>query len=1701
MNEFQSAAHMRSRHAIAKQALWLLRRGLFSVLAVLLLIGGEAYAQTETQFCYKGQCSDSKTEAEQAMRNDPAYQGLASRLKLVDTKVSPDSGTAEYIYRIENERPEAMYAPMYTGDLDEDFANGHSDYACAAPNEDPNPVYNLWCGDIGQLMTAVLTHIPTTFGSNCMMSGVLSTLNEFDANPIPLVPYSPDKRIGIARGTRYDQTIQVTCNQGTPSQTVHEQRYFLYTDVSAVCPQYFELKDSTLDLASDKFCQPYNKDDAIITGPMQEVESDAANCAPCHPATGDKSRQEVDFSFAGRPFVRYYHSLKQLRGRGDFAEAWTHSYTDRIITYPTDAILHVVNEQGYYESFRSTDSTHYYGDNSRDRRLDKLSNGNYRLREATGEARVFDSDGNLLTLRNPTSPEHDVDLFYDSEGRLLTLRDIHGREVWFGYDSASGMLSEIYLPDDSIIGYAYDADRNLTAVDYGNDQIKQYLYHEPGLALPRQKNHLTGIISETGVRYTSFAYDAKDRVISSTVHGSPADTTMLNYDGVNHVTVTTASEGTRGYTFQPGMYRRPLSTIDSGGNSRKSYDLQGRLETETDKRDYVTRYAYDESGYVSSVTEAENTPQLRRTEFDRSATTYLLTEQRIRNAAGTLKAKTAFAYNARNQLAAVTITDPVDSTTRSTSTTYCEAADVSAANSTCPILGLVKSVDGPRVDVTDTTTYQYRSTDSPGCTTSPETCPYRKGDLWKVTNAKTQTIEILAYDGAGRFKSVRDENGVTTDFEYSPRGWLTARKVRGTNSSSEADDRISRIEYLGNGLVHKIIQPDGVFAQFSYDGAHRLLKVVDGEGNAIDYTLNGAGKRVKEEISDASSTLRRTLARTYNSLGQLYAVRDYRAQTVANAPATVTYTYDNEGNLGTAIDALTHKTDNVYDPLGRLKSTLQNATNATASASTSLDYDVLDRLITVTDPNALDTVYKYNGFGDLTRLESHDTGITTYEYDGAGNRTQQFNANSKTTNYLYDALNRITAIQYPQETSLNVAYTYDTAENDCAFDESFTVGRLSVMSDQSGSTTYCYDRFGQVTRKVQRTQGKTFTLRWSYQPNGRLTSMTYPSGAVLDYLYDGQGRVIEIGVTGESGRMQVLRNASYAPFGPVQAWQFGNGLEFRRTLNKDYRPGVVEDGPENLIGPGLSLGYEFDAVGNLAVLRNGKQIDTLRTYHYDGLNRLVEARDAQDDLWQSYNYDRTGNRTTSGRRDTVNMQDCTGTAPGEPCIPLPPSTQWTTRTYTYKPNTHHLWTVGNTERTHDSAGNLTRIGPMSAIVVDPLPGDPPEESASYGGTVPTESIGIDDGSEVPPGVEVKTFDYDTANRMRSVSVYGEVMMSYRYNGKGERVYRNGNGDTVHTLYDEAGHWIGDYDVNGTVIQQAIWFDGLPVGVLAKIGSSLKLHYVEADVLGTPRAVIDPVRDLAVWRWDLTNEAFGESEPNMDPDNDGQGFVFDMRYPGQQFDSATGLNYNYFRDYDPSSGRYVQSDPIGLSGGINTYAYVSGNSLSFTDSKGLACDPQRGCWVTPQERRFAENGDWDFYYQSACRGGDMYACRAHEVASQTGATYMRYGGALFTNVRLAGSIIANNPELENCPEKLEESMNAIRTALVQGHVAALDARNASPNNPVILNAQTIAEFHYSAFSNNGASSNIFGGDFLGTWTLGRWIVNQSFTWCAFPSCEF
>ena len=113
----------------------------------------------------------------------------------------------------------------------------------------------------------------------------------------------------------------------------------------------------------------------------------------------------------------------------------------------------------------------------------------------------------------------------------------------------------------------------------------------------------------------------------------------------------------------------------------------------------------------------------------------------------------------------------------------------------------------------------------------------------------------------------------------------------------------------------------------------------------------------------------------------------------------------------------------------------------------------------------------------------------------------------------------------------------------------------------------------------------------------------------------------------------------------------------------------------------------------------------------------------------------------------------------------------------------------------------------------------------------------------------------------------------------------------------------------------------------------QIYYIQTDHLNTPRLVADST-GTTVWRWDQ-GEPFGNDVPNSDPNNAGNAFDLPLRLPGQHYDRETAIHYNTMRDYDPSVGRYVESDPIGLKGGLNTYAYVDGRPLSGIDPSGLA----------------------------------------------------------------------------------------------------------------------------------------------------------------------
>ncbi len=125
----------------------------------------------------------------------------------------------------------------------------------------------------------------------------------------------------------------------------------------------------------------------------------------------------------------------------------------------------------------------------------------------------------------------------------------------------------------------------------------------------------------------------------------------------------------------------------------------------------------------------------------------------------------------------------------------------------------------------------------------------------------------------------------------------------------------------------------------------------------------------------------------------------------------------------------------------------------------------------------------------------------------------------------------------------------------------------------------------------------------------------------------------------------------------------------------------------------------------------------------------------------------------------------------------------------------------------------------------------------------------------------------------------------------------------------------------------LYLDDMPVAITI----SGALSYLETDHLGTPRIAANPATNAQQWKWDFFADAFGGNAATIAPSG---GIDVKLRYPGQQFDSETGLHYNYFRDYEAGTGRYVESDPIGLDSGINTYSYVTGNPLSWFDPLGL-----------------------------------------------------------------------------------------------------------------------------------------------------------------------
>lgn len=1193
--------------------------------------------------------------------------------------------------------------------------------------------------------------------------------------------------------------------------------------------------------------------------------------------------------------------------------------------------------------------------------------GVWRRENGAGEVEIFDSLGRLtsLTKRDGTS----VTLNYTNPLQTTLTNEI-GRRVIYQYDSIGRLVG--VSGGGTTIPIEYDADGRLYMIRYAPNRERTFTY-APTTESGDHRHLLTGVWDE-GVRLSRYEYHPTTQKVRSTerlTNGSVAvDRYEFEYGG-SLLEPTTAvrdplmspQSTPRTYSFsfasrpvagglplgglRPSNVTQICPTCGSQNNQSTTFDTRGNQKTTTDFRGIITHYTFDQTrdletqrievanglfGLPACPAGIPDCPSARRTtQTDWHTTLRVPIESRVLrgDANGVLESVTKYEVNSRGQFTAVCLVEPTISAAmnyacgslanapagvRQTRTDYCDTADGDVGSAACPFVGFVRTVDGPRTDANDLTRLTYYDGDSSKTCAGTETCLYRKGDLRYVdryTNGSAyHRTEFVTYDNAGRVLRQKDANGVITDLTYHARGWLASRTIR-ANADGTANatlDAVTVVTYdAATAMVDRVTLADGSYLDYDYDGARRLTSITDNLNNRKEFLRDAAGNVLIDKTLE-NGTLRRRLAQQYNQLGQLERVRD--ALTVSAQPLgagdvdnpamgrmRAEYQYDPNGNRKQALDGLSHDTDYEYDPLNRLKRTLDAlrpdcAPGDANCGRTEYSYDSRSNLIQVIDPNGGATDYGFNGLAQQVLLSSPDTGQTVYIHDQAGNRIEQTDARGVKSVYAYDALNRLTSISYPLgDVSRNSNYYYDEANAVTGCSISAPIGRMTRMVDSSGTTKFCYDKRGNLTRKQQSVSAvgltSVLTIDYTYTLGDRILTMTYPDTVprVVTYDRDTVGRVSAITVNGAA----FITAVQYYPWGPVRSISYAGGKTLTKTLDQNYEIDLISSNRAN----GLNLNFKVDVAGKVEEVIQGT---AARAFSYDPLDRLKLITDGTLPI-DSYTYDPLGNRLSSQA--------------GEEGV----------EEYSYFFGTNWLQSIsgaekagggggggGNTERNYDSAGNSLFI----------------------------------------PSLGKPNLSYDERNRLVLGTNATMQDVGYNYNARGERVLREFYGGGFLTsiyMYTESGAPAVfenfDSGAAGHTYRSVIYLDQLPVGLI----DNGTLMALETDHLGTPRVVSDGTNVL--WRWELVSgsataggsNVFGDQLPNEDVDGNGTPYKFDMRFPGQIYDDATTLHYNYFRDYEPGTGRYVESDPIGLYGGKATYGYVKAQPLRFIDPLGLyeCCD--------------------------------------------------------------------------------------------------------------------------------------------------------------------
>ncbi|MCG6938443.1 MAG: RHS domain-containing protein [Gammaproteobacteria bacterium] len=964
----------------------------------------------------------------------------------------------------------------------------------------------------------------------------------------------------------------------------------------------------------------------------------------------------------------------------------------------------------------------------------------------TGESAAIVDNGLAITefllVTNDDSVEHYIVDTSSKTARLASIEYINGNSIDLTYDgpnltkitSAAGdyleLIYEAYGDDGLLqrLKTINDKQGRLWRFDYSDNNYLEFIHYPDGVfrkfIYGDQVNNqglLTGIEDENGNGYAHWDYDSDHRAILS-AHGNLANInrTTVNYlDGSTaDVTVTRESVITGDNTSLTNQYRtntvsnspavseiKRIACIDCdneklvSGHNLQTGDVE-YVENMGQRTDYS---AYDNKGHPGVITEAAGT-SLQRTRIYTYDSRYhgkisTITEDSVYP--GHQKV-TSYLYDDFGNNTAIIVNgfkQDGNSVSRTTSFEY---------NGPYHQLTLI---DGPRTDVADTYLMSYYpDTEAEGD---------NRARLKSVTDPLgNELYTVITYTQSGKIQSYLSANNLQTTFTYYyGNDRLKSQELLDLDTG---DKRLTEWTYLATGEVKTVatgdVLSDKTILTFNYDTSRRLSSIVDGLGNSIEYVLDTEGNVEQENIRDAAGNLKKQFNQTFDAYNRL------QLRTQANEQLSEMWSPD--GTLDKVIDGKNIITDYSYDNLRRLTQINQDMAGVspqTAAATTVFDYDVQDNLTRVTNPVNGETTYTYDDLGNQLTRSSDDTGLTVYTYDDAGNVKTMSDANGETINYTYDALNRLTSI-----TTSNMADDYSYEYDNCLNG----AGRLCKISNSSYAQYYQYDAFGNITAHQ--------ALQYYYDSANRLESITYPSGATVQYSYDLAGHVQQLSLQRNGIVTPLAANLAYEPFGDVNNLVYGNGLTLTQSRDIAYRPLT------QIIQDVLQFNYiDYDENGNLQQ-RDDAVANASSIFTYDAHNRLTAA--SGDFGTRSYTYDRNANRVSITDNGSITAS-------------------------TYEPQSNRLSMRGMENVTLDNNGNTLNTGAREYSytkhnrLFQVFDNGELKATYYYSGAGQRISKTLADGSG-------KYFIYDTEGRlMAEADISGNILFEYIYlNGKLLAIY-------------------------------------------------------------------------------------------------------------------------------------------------------------------------------------------------------------------------------------------------------------------------------------------------------------------------------------------